>query len=85
MAGITFTEGAGVQDSVYGKSQAPIRKFIETRGESFEQKSIVAEIFNMESSKNWAEKITGMTSMDGFKAVGENGDYPHDSMIECLI
>ena len=82
MAGITFTEGAGVQDSVYGKSQAPIRKFIETRGESFEQKSIVAEIFNMESSKNWAEKITGMTSMDGFKAVGENGDYPHDSMRE---
>lgn len=82
MANITFTEGSGLQDSVYGKSQAPIRKFIETRGESFEQKSIISEVFNMETSKNWAEKITGMTSMDGFQAVGENGDYPHDGMQE---
>lgn len=82
MAGITFTEGSGLQDSVYGKSQAPIRMFIEKQGEAFEQQSIVKEIFNMETSKNWAEKITGMTSMDGFKAVGENGDYPHDSMQE---
>lgn len=82
MAGITFTEGSGLQDSVYGKSQAPIRMFIEKQGEAFEQKSIVKEVFNMETSKNWAEKVTGMTSMEGFKAVGENGDYPHDSMQE---
>jgi len=82
MAGITFTEGSGLQDSIYGKSQAPIRMFIEKRGESFEQKSVVKELFNMETSKNWAEKHTGMTSMDGFQAVGENGDYPHDHMQE---
>lgn len=82
MAGITFTEGSGLQDSVYGKSQAPIRMFIEKQGEAFEQKSIVKEVFNMETSKNWAEKITGMTSMNGFQAVGENGDYPHDTMQE---
>ena len=82
MAGITFTEGSGVQDSIFGKSQAPIRMFIESRGESFEQKSIVSQVFNMETSKNWAERLTGMTAMEGFQAVGENGEYPHDTMQE---
>ena len=33
MAGITFTEGSGLQDSIFGKSQAPIRMFLEKRGE----------------------------------------------------
>ena len=31
MAGISFTEGSGVNDSVFGKCQAPIRMFIEKR------------------------------------------------------
>ena len=29
MAGITFSEGSGLADSIFGKSQAPIRMFIE--------------------------------------------------------
>ena len=29
MANITFTEGSGLQDSIFGKSQAPIRMFLE--------------------------------------------------------
>ena len=41
MAGITFTEGSGLQDSIFGKSQAPIRMFLEKRGEAFEQKSVL--------------------------------------------
>ena len=42
MAGITFTEGSGLQDSIFGKSQAPIRMFLEKRGEAFER--IVREL-----------------------------------------
>lgn len=82
MAGITFSEGSGLADSIFGKSQAPIRMMIEKRGEAFEQKSIVNELFNVMSSSNWAEKFTTMTAMEGFKPVGENGAYPWDNLQE---
>ncbi len=82
MAGITFTEGSGLQDSIFGKSQAPIRMFIEKRGEAFEQASIVKELFSMHTSKHFGEKFTAMTAMDGFMPVGENGAYPKDGMQE---
>lgn len=82
MAGITFSEGSGLADSIFGKSQAPIRMFLEKRGEAFEQQSIVKELFNMMNSTNWAEKFTTMTAMEGFKPVGENGAYPWDNLQE---
>lgn len=82
MAGIIFSEGSGVNDSVFGKSQFPIRMLIEKKAEAFENLSVVDKIFSMEKSKNFAEKITGMTSMHGFKPVGEGGAYPVDEMQE---
>lgn len=82
MANITFTEGSGLQDSIYGKSQAPIRMFIEKRGEAFEQESAANKIFSVQKSRHWAEKTTGMTAMEGFRPVGENGAYPVDGMQE---
>ena len=30
---IIFSEGSGLSDSIYGKCQAPIRMFLEQRGE----------------------------------------------------
>lgn len=82
MAGITFSEAPGLADSIFGKSQAPIRSFLEKRGEAFEQQSIVKEIFSMETSTHWAEKFTTLTAMEGFKPVGENGAYPMDNLQE---
>ena len=82
MANITFTEGSGLQNSIFGDSQAPIRMFIEKRGEALEAKSVLPEIFSMEKSTHWGEKITSMTAMDGFQPVGENGAYPTDGMQE---
>ena len=82
MANMTFTEGSGLQDSIFGKSQAPIRMFLEKRGEAFEQQSMIKELFNMGTSTHWGEKFTTMTAMDGFKPVGENGEYPVDGMQE---
>ena len=32
MPGITFSEGSGLQDSIYGKCQEPIKMFLEKRG-----------------------------------------------------
>lgn len=82
MAGITFTFGSGVADSVFGKSQAPIRSFLEKRGEAFEQASLVKELFNVYKTKNWGDKFGGMTGMDGFKPGGENAAFPTDHMEE---
>lgn len=82
MAGIIFSEGSGVNDSVFGKSQFPIRMLIEKKAEAFENMSVIDKIFSMEKSKNFAEKLTGMTSMHGFKPVGEGGAYPVDEMQE---
>lgn len=82
MSGIIFSEGSGVNDSIFGKSQAPIRLFLEKRGEAFEQESVVKHLFAMNDSKNYGEKYTSLTAMDGFKAVGENGAYPMDEMRE---
>jgi len=82
MAGITFTEAGSLNDSIFGKSQAPIRLFIEKHGEQFEQKSVIRNLFSMNTSNHYAEKLTTLTAMDGFQAVGENGAYPSDAMQE---
>ena len=82
MAGIIFSEGSGVNNSVFGKSQEPIKLFIERRLEAFENKSVVDKIYQMETSRRFAEKETGMTSMNGFAPVGEGGAYPKDEMRE---
>lgn len=82
MAGIIFSEGSGVNNSVFGKSQEPIKMFIEKKAEAFETESVVDKVFQMEKSKHFAEKETGMTSMNGFSPVGEGGAYPKDQMQE---
>lgn len=82
MANITFSEGSGLNDSLFGKSQAPIRMMIENRAEAFEEQSVLEHIFMKDSSNHWAEKYTSMTAMDGFDPVGENGTHPVDGMQE---
>ena len=79
---IVFSEGSGLQDSIYGKCQAPIRMFLEKRGEQFEQQSVLKDLFLMGKSENYGDLMTTMTAMDGFDPVGENGAYPTDGMQE---
>lgn len=79
---IIFSEGSGLNDSVYGKCQAPIRMFLEKRGEQFEQQSVLKDLFLMGTSKNYGDLMTTMTAMSGFNPVGENGAYPSDGMQE---
>ena len=70
---IVFSEGSGLNDSVYGKCQAPIRMFLEQRGEQFEQQSVLKDLFLMGTSDNYGDMLTTMTAMSGFEPVGENG------------
>lgn len=79
---IVFSEGSGLNDSIYGKCQAPIRMFLEQRGEQFEQTSVLKNLFLMGTSDNYGDLMTTMTAMSGFDPVGENGAYPDDGMQE---
>ena len=45
MANIIFSEGSGVANSVFGKSQEPIKAMIESGVEAFEEKSLISNIF----------------------------------------
>jgi hypothetical protein len=82
MANVTFTFGSGLNDSIFGKCQAPIANFIEKRGEAFEQASLIGEFFHKQKSTHFGEMFTSMTAMDGFQPVGENGSHPTDGMQE---
>lgn len=79
---IIFSQSSGLNDSIYGKCQAPIRMFLEKRGEEFEQNSVLKNLFFMGKSGNYADMMTTMTAMSGFEPVGENGAYPLDGMQE---
>lgn len=78
--GVIFSEGSGLNNSVYGNCQAPIRLFIEKRGEAHEAQSVLKNLFLMGTSKNYGDILTAMTAMSGFDPVGENGAYPADGM-----
>lgn len=79
---IIFSEGSGLADSVFGNVQAPIRMFLEARGEQFQQESILKHLFLMGTSENFGDLLTSMTAMSGFEPVGENGAYPDDGIQE---
>lgn len=77
---IIFSEGSGLNGSIYGDCQAPIKLFIEQRGEEHENNSILKDLFKMGTSENFGDLLSSMTAMEGFKPVGENGAYPVDGM-----
>ena len=79
---IIFSEGSGVANSVFGKSQEPIKAMIESNVEAFQEFSAVDKVFSMDTTKNYAEKYTSETSLGDFADVGENGAYPKISMRE---
>jgi hypothetical protein len=80
--GIIYSQGSGLNDSVFGKSQAPIKAIIEQNVESFQETSMIDKIFYMDKTKNYAEKYTSETALGNFEDVGENGVYPKSSMRE---
>lgn len=82
MSGITFTKAAGVNDSVFGKSQEPIKSMINAGVESFEKMSLLDKIFYIDKTNNFAEKYATMTALGDFEDVGENGATPVTGMQE---
>lgn len=76
MSGIIFSKASGVNDSIFGKSQEPIKAIIMQAVESFQEKSLIDKIFYMDKSKNHSEKYTTETALGDFVPVGENGAHP---------
>lgn len=84
MAGFTLTQTAGFADSIFGKSAAPISMVLEQSLEAFELSSTYDKIFSVRTSRNYAEKLTALSAMDGFAPVGENGSHPKTDMTEVF-
>ena len=83
MAQIVFGKMSGLNDSIYGKSEAPIKAFLEENVKAYTDMSFVEKVFKMMSSDNYGEKLTSLTSLaQGFMPVGEGGAYPKDDRQE---
>lgn len=82
MAGVIFSKGAGVNDSIFGKSQDPIKAMIEASAEAFQQQSCIDKIFVMDKTDRYAEKYTYETSLGNFSPTGEAGAYPESDFRE---
>ena len=82
MAGIIFSESSGLNNSIYGEVQYPIKMFLEKRAEEFESESAIPHLFHRTPSQNFGEMMTSLTAMEGFHPVEENGEYPNDEMQE---
>lgn len=83
MAGIVFSKSSGLNDSIYGKSEAPIRAFLEQNVKAYEEMSTIKRIFKFVDSEHYGEKFGGITGFaHGFQPVGEGGSYPTDERQE---
>lgn len=75
-----FSEGSNLNNTIFGNWQAPIRMFLESQEQAYEQASIVDQIFGEQESNSWAESYSGLAGFDAFEPVGENGAYPHQEV-----
>lgn len=82
MANIVFGEFSGLNDSLFGKSIAPIKFHVKKRAEAFEKESVLPILFSMATSSNWAEKETENTGIDSWEPMAENGEIPLGGMQE---
>ncbi|MFB7817419.1 phage major capsid protein [Paenibacillus chitinolyticus] len=82
MAGVVISKASGVNDSVFGKSQEPLKLYVEQQIEAFEQNSIRSLVYYEDETNNYSEKYSYETSLGDFEAVGEGGAYPRSSFQE---
>jgi len=77
-----FSKASGVNDSIFGKSQEPIKMMLEQQEEAFQKMSIIDKVYYMDDTKDFAAKYTIETSLGNFEPVGESGKYPESSFQE---
>jgi hypothetical protein len=67
-----FSKTSGVNNSSFGKSQEPIKMFLEQQEEAFQKSSIIPHVFYEDSTTNFAEKYTYETSLGDFEPTGNH-------------
>lgn len=77
-----FLKSSGLQDSVYGKSQDPIKMFLTKDDEQAKKNSQVENIFNVVPITTYAAKFGYLTAKGDLEPVGEGGAYPELSQQE---
>jgi len=65
-----FSKASGVNDSIYGKSQEPIKMMLEQQEEAFQKMSIIDKVYFKDETKDFANKYTIETSLGNFEPVG---------------
>jgi len=65
-----FSKASGVNDSIFGKSQEPIKMLLEQQEEAFQKMSIIDKVFFKDKTKDFANKYTIETSLGNFVPVG---------------
>jgi len=76
---MVISKSSGLNDSIYGKSFAPIKQYLTGREELQTKASQLENLFYMDNTTNFAEKYTGETSLGDFEPGDEGGNYPeHD-------
>lgn len=73
---LTVSIGSGLNGTIYGDCQVPLKAFLESRGEAFQRESLLPYLYRMGKSRHWAERYSSETAMGDFEPVGEGGDYP---------
>lgn len=73
---LTVSIGSGLNGTIYGDCQVPLKAFLESRGEAFQRESLLPYLYRMEKSRHWSERYSSETAMGDFEPVGEGGDYP---------
>lgn len=72
-----FLKSSALNDDVYGKSQAPIKKFLmDTEAVAKKEHAVLESIFTVMDTNDWATKFSSFTTKGDFTPVGENGAYP---------
>ncbi|MEG2022333.1 MAG: hypothetical protein RR087_11215, partial [Oscillospiraceae bacterium] len=66
---VIFSMGSGLNDSLFGKSLAPVKTAITKNVEAFEEISMIPKVFFMDTINNYAEKYTNETSLGDFENV----------------
>jgi hypothetical protein len=74
-----ITIASGLNDTQYGKIQAPVKQYITEQDEAWKQKSMLDLLFSTETSDNFGETYGGETALGDFVPGGENASYPENS------
>lgn len=77
MANVILSESSNNANSLFGEVQGPIKAFIERRDEAWmkQEDNLAAKIFKKSTSNHRSEGYGGLTAIDAFNPVGENGAY----------